>query len=288
VLPFRPNLRRLLNATAILAALGATCAPDGAALAQGKLDARYTASLAGIPVGRGSWVLDIRDDQYTAAASGMTTGLLRVFASGQGTSAAQGNVADGRPLPRSYASTIVADKKKDEVEMVLSDGTVREYTVTPPSPPNPERIPITEAHRRAVTDPMTASLVRVAGNGDPLGPDACQRSIAVFDGRMRYDLRLAYKRMDQVKADKGYQGPAVVCSMFFSPVAGYIPNRSVIKYLVDMRDMEVWLAPISGTRVLVPFRIAVPTPLGMGVLEATQFVSTGTPPAATPASVKTN
>jgi hypothetical protein len=54
-----------------------------------------------------------------------------------------------------------------------------------------------------------------------------------------------------------------------------------------MRDMEVWLAPVTGTRVLVPFRISIPTPLGLGVLEATQFVSTMTPPPATPASVKT-
>ena len=37
--------------------------------------------------------------------------------------------------------------------------------------------------------------------------------------------------------------------------------------------MEVWLAPIAGTRVLVPYRISIPTPLGLGVLQATQFVS---------------
>ena len=41
--------------------------------------------------------------------------------------------------------------------------------------------------------------------------------------------------------------------------------------------MEVWLVPVAGTRVLVPFRFSVPTPLGLGVLEATQFVSTPLP-----------
>ena len=40
-----------------------------------------------------------------------------------------------------------------------------------------------------------------------------------------------------------------------------------------MRDIEVWLAPIAGTRVLVPFRAQGPTPIGPAVLEATQFVS---------------
>ena len=37
--------------------------------------------------------------------------------------------------------------------------------------------------------------------------------------------------------------------------------------------MEAWLAPVAGTRVLVPFRVSIPTPIGVGVMQATQFVS---------------
>ena len=67
-----------------------------AALAQGKLDARYTATLGGMPLGKGAWVIDIADDQFTAAASGTTAGLLRVFASGQGTGASRGGIVGGQ------------------------------------------------------------------------------------------------------------------------------------------------------------------------------------------------
>ena len=48
--------------------------PGAPAAAQGKLDARYEVTLAGIPVGKGSWVVDIADDQYSASASGGTSG----------------------------------------------------------------------------------------------------------------------------------------------------------------------------------------------------------------------
>ena len=65
----------------------------------------------------------------------------------------------------------------------------------------------------------------------------------------------------------------MVCAVYFSPVAGYIPQRPVIRYLVDLRDAEVWLAPIAGTRLMVPYRISIPTPFGMGILQATQFVT---------------
>lgn len=284
MLPIRLDLPRLMQVTAAGLTLLA-CADPAPARAQAKLDARYTASLGGVTIGRGAWMIDFRDDQYTAAASGMATGLLKIFAGGTGTTASRGNVANGQPVPRSYAATMTVNKKKDEVEIEIENGAVKDYTVKPASPPDPERVPITEAHRRGVTDPMTASLIRAAGGADPITPETCQRSTAIFDGRMRYDLRLTFKRMEKVKAEKGYQGPVVVCSVAFTPLSGHIPTRPVIQYLSSMQDSEVWLAPVTGTRVVVPFRILVPTPVGDAVLEATQFVVTPAP-RATPTSAK--
>ena len=244
-----------------------------AAKAQGRLDARYTVSLGGIPVGKGAWVIDIAEDQYTAAASGTTSGLLRVFASGQGSGASRGYMVAGSPVAASFAASITADKKTEEIRMSIVGGTVKDFAITPPIDPNPERIPVTEAHRKGVTDPMSSTLFRVPGHGDLFGPEACPHLVPVFDGRMRYDLQLSYKRVEKVKAEKGYEGPAVVCSVIFSPISGYVPNRAAIKYLIERRDIEAWLVPVAGTRVMVPFRIQIPTPLGPGVMQATQFVS---------------
>ena len=84
MLPIRLDLPRLMQVTAAGLSLLA-CAGPAPALAQAKLDARYTASLGGVTIGRGAWMIDFRDDQYTAAASGMATGLLKIFAGGTGT-----------------------------------------------------------------------------------------------------------------------------------------------------------------------------------------------------------
>ena len=66
-------------ARSALLMLGGLCADvvvlsgfSDAAFAQGRLDARYEATLAGIPVGKGSWTIDIADDQFSAAAAGGT------------------------------------------------------------------------------------------------------------------------------------------------------------------------------------------------------------------------
>jgi hypothetical protein len=288
VLALRQALRCALPASAALV-LAATA--PGPLWAQGKLEAHYAVTLAGIPIGTGNWMVDIGDSHYMAAASGVTTGLLRAVTGGRGTSAAQGTfngtINGGQPLSSVYAATISTRRKTDEVRLTIANGNVKEFKLDPPQDKDPERVPITEAHRHGVVDPMTASLLRVPGTGNPLSPDACQRSVAVVDGRLRYNLQLAFKRMDKVKADKGYAGPVVVCAVYFSPVAGYIPSRYAIKYITKLRDMEVWLAPIAGTRVLVPFRVQGPTPIGHAVLKATQFVSIATPARASANGSKT-
>src|SRR5262249_40843513 len=95
----------------------AMCLSGSGACAQGKLDARYVATLAGVPIGKGAWVIDIGDDQFTAAASGMTTGLLRVFATGQGNAASRGAVRSDMLAPTIFVSTVTNDKRVEELRI---------------------------------------------------------------------------------------------------------------------------------------------------------------------------
>jgi hypothetical protein len=249
-----------------------------AALAQGRLDAQYEATLAGIAVGKGTWTIEIGDDTFSAAAQGGTAGLLKAFSGGTGAGASQGRVVNGALVANAYTATTTTQKKSETIRMVLANGGVKDFSIDPTPPVDPDRIVVTDAHRRGVLDPMTGSLVRVAGNGEVLTPDACRTGTGIFDGRMRYELKLDFKRMETVKAERGYHGPAVVCAVYFTPVAGYIPDRPVIKYLATERRMEITLVPIAGTRVLVPFRMSIPTPFGPAMLEATSFVTTAAPP----------
>lgn len=277
----------LLVASRLLApALAAGCLSltggSPSALAQGRVDAQYEVTLAGIPIGKGTWVVDIADEQYSASASGKTTGLVAMVSTGEGNSGTQGRVVKGQLVPTAYTVTMTANKRTEMLRIGLAGGNVKEFSIAPEPPVNPDRIPVTDAHKRGVSDPMTGALLRVPGTGNPVAPEACTQGQSVFDGRMRYDLKLEYKRIETIKVDKGYQGPAVVCGISFVPIAGYVPDRAAIKYLKAQRNMEVWFAPILGTRVLMPFKLVVPTPLGTGVMQATRFTNSlpGRPAAA--------
>ena len=259
---------RACGSGALVLSMLAAVAP--AAHAQGKLEARYTASLAGIPIGKGSWTVEIRDGQYSAAAEGRVIGLLRLLGKGEGFAAANGTLTRGRLSPVAFTSRVISSRRASEVHMALASGAVTELEAEP-MPPTPDRVPLTEAHRHGIIDPMSAALVTVGGSADPLSPDACRHTLPIFDGYQRFDLALSFKRMDEGRMANGYHGPVVVCSVAYQPIAGHRPARYAIKYLMEQRDIEIWFAPIAGTRVLAPFRVSVPTTLGSAVLQATQF-----------------
>jgi hypothetical protein len=246
------------------AVVAVACLSGGGAIAQGKLDARYAVSLAGVQIGEGAWVIEIGDDQFTAAASGMTTGLLRVFATGQGSGASRGTVRGDNLMPTTFVSNITNDRRVEDLRIVLSSGTVKDLSVDPPTVPNPERIPLADAHRRGVTDPVSAGDA-VAGNGDPVSPKLAG-TLPVFDAdALRPATEL--QGIEGVQAQKGYQGPVAVCGARSSQAGRSRAGSAGDQVSGAQRDGDKRLAPILG-----PHRCAVShfaADLLGGALEAT-------------------
>src|SRR3954468_23718656 len=141
------------------------------ASAQGRLDAHYEATLSGIPVGKGSWTIEIGDDAFSASAQGGSSGLLKAFSGGSGTGASQGRVVNGALVANAYVATTTTSKKSETVRLVIANGGVKDFTIDPVPPVDADRIVVTEAHRRGVLDPMTGSMIRVPGTGEVLSPE---------------------------------------------------------------------------------------------------------------------
>jgi hypothetical protein len=269
VAPFAHN-RAAVGFGLLFVALVTIAASVVPARAQGKVEATYQATLAGIPIGSGTWIIDIGPKQYAGAATGRASGLVRVLVSGAGSSTVRGTIKQGRLIPSVFVANIHSHDSY-EIHMEMSGGNVKTLKNEPPLVESPDRIPLTETHRRGILDPMTALMITVPGKGDVVSSEACQAKLPIFDGRQRFDLVLSFKRMESVESEKGYRGPAVVCSASYVPIAGHRPGRYVIRYLQETRDMEIWLAPIAGTRVLIPYRVSVPTLFGNAILQAAQF-----------------
>jgi hypothetical protein len=242
--------------------------------AEGKLDASYTISFARIEVGDITATVVFGDGDYAISARGRAGGVMKALVDGEGSFAAKGRVKDGYPVSTTFTSKI-ASNETSEVTMVLDEGRVKELTAIPP--PNRDSVPVMETNRQGIVDPLTAMLFSAAVAGEGLSPAACRQTLPIFDGRQRYDLKLAFKRMDKVTAEKGYSGPLVVCSVTYEPIAGHRSSTALVKYLSEGREMEMALAPVAGTRLLVPFRVSVVSMLANLVIEAKRFEATAQP-----------
>ena len=263
-----------------LALIALLCAapPDAMAQSEARLRAHYVATLIGITVGSGSWDVRIAPDHFIVTGNGGSSGLARLFSSGRAEAIAEGPIRNGKPAPQRYDYTSTTTKKFDEIHMRLAQNAVTELRIEPPQNRHRKRVPLEPQHQIGVLDPIAAVMLPTPGPLTPgpltpgqLGPETCARNLPVFDGRMRYDLHFAFKRMEQVKTNTGYQGPVAVCAIRFTPIAGHIPERPAIKYLTELTTMEVWLAPVAGTSLAVPWKVIIPTPYGTGVLQAETF-----------------
>ena len=55
----------------------------------------------------------------------------------------------GALVPTLFVATINHDKWVEELRIALRAGAVKELAVDPPNAPNPDRIPVTDAHQKA-------------------------------------------------------------------------------------------------------------------------------------------
>jgi hypothetical protein len=187
--------------------------------AQAKLDAYYTATLLGLPIGHISWVIDLKENRFSSVATGSITGFLRLFLDAQGSVAAEGRLSGGKPAPSKFQLKLLAGKWSDEVGIVFTGNRAKESVLPTSASPSADYVPIKDGDRVGASDPMTALLIYVGGSGATTVPQACERTVAIFDGHTRYNLRLAFERFSTAHPTEGYQGQVVVCSAKFLPVA---------------------------------------------------------------------
>jgi len=253
--------------------------------AQGKLKAHYTISMTGVTFGEIVWLIDIGDTLYTTTASGKASGVLSKLVNGEGSVEAQGNMAADRLNPSSYTSTITDDDGRIKLQMTFVDGVATE-TITPQPPVYTDRLPVTDADRRGIADPLSAVLIPTKLGGGTMAASDCNHTLKIFDGRRRYNLALSYDRIDKVAIERGYSGPILVCGVVLQPIAGYRADSMMVKYVAGRRDMELWFAPIAGTSIMAPVRVLMPTLIGTLRIQADQFEATAS--AATPVPVETS
>jgi hypothetical protein len=265
------SLRGLAIRIATTLAIGVcACAATVVEANSDTLRVTYGVSLVGLPIGIAHVTADLTPSRYSVDFRARLSGIASLVSNARGASTGTGAIVGGHVMPATFATTASSSKMTRTIRMALADNAVTGVEIAPPFDDNPDRIPLTEKDKRGIVDPVGAFVIPAPTDSGPTSPSACNRTIPIFDGWTRFDIKLSYVGQREVST-KGYAGPVAICAARYVPIAGHRPDKPATKFMTENKDIEVWLAPVRGASVLLPFRVSVRTMIGIAVAEATEF-----------------
>jgi hypothetical protein len=261
--------RWLTGGLFLLASLGLAApaeAVDGVTL-----QANYVIAISGISIGRADVKARFTSKGYAAAISGSTYGVSRIVSDARATLAGSGRISGTSVMPASYNLETTESGFETSVSMTMRGGAIVGLQTIPNLPKVSDRVPITAQSRQNVVDPVGAFVVAMDRPGATDGNRACNRTVRVFDGWKRFDIRLSYKETRPAAGGDTTAPSVIVCAARYVPVAGHRASDESTTYMADNTRMEVWLSPIEGTRYLIPTHILIGTQVGDLVINARTF-----------------
>ncbi len=261
----------------LAATSSALLVPAAAKAENGSIGALYDVSVAGFGFARASLSLVVNKNRYSATISTQPAGIGTLVTAGKGTAKASGTLNGRTVVPSRYNMNSTSENRNSHVKMKVGDGRIRTLSVAPKLRPRGDRVEITANHHKDIVDPVSAILMPLENDSETFGPKACDRRIPIFDGWTRYDIQLSYKRRKKVRGF-GYDGDVIICAARWVPVAGHRPAKKSVQYMAANTDMEIWLAPLAGTRVLFPYRASMRTVAGKLIVLARKIKMSGTRP----------
>lgn len=235
---------------------------------------KFNINYAGIYVGNATFTITTHDNDYQLDIQGSTAGIARLFSHGKGSLQSKGKIEDEKITSQSNFVEVVAKGKTARLDMEFDQGNLKSVAINPTKKPKKGKdyIPVLDKHLKSILDPASGLIVPLK-NDHPTGPQVCNRTLNVYDGETRFDIRLKYKSTRLIST-KGYKGKAFACALRYVPIAGHRKGHRSVEFMRKNKKMEVWLAPIKGTRLYTVIKIDVGSQIGRFIAWPQQFMVT--------------
>ncbi len=256
--------RGIITILALVALVFPTMA--GALEAPKKYRTEYSISVLGLRIAKSNFISTLSASDFTIEGEISSSGIARLFDRTKARTLVSGKLGGESSLPQSYALNYTSGGKAKKTLLAFSGGSVVSTQNTPPpGARRPSWLPVSEADLKAVTDPLSAAIIRAANLRE-----VCKRTLRVYDGEIRADLKLSYAGIKPFST-RGFKGDAVRCRARFVPVSGYHQDRKAIDYLANHSRIEVAFGQIGRTGVYAPVTASVKTKIGTVRLYARRF-----------------
>ncbi len=224
----------------------------------------YSVSILGLNIARSTFTSTIGTNDFHLKGRLASSGIAKIFDSTEGTMDVKGALGDGLQADAYLLNYTSGDKKK-RTEVAFSKGAVTKAENVPVRKINPKRwVPLDKSELTSVTDPISASMVRASSL-----EDVCDRTVRVFDGEMRADLKLSFVGVKPAETT-GFSGDAVTCRAQFVPIGGYKISKSM-DFMKNKSKIVMSFAQLGTTGVYAPIHVTATTEIGTLTIAARRF-----------------
>jgi hypothetical protein len=242
---------------------------------------RYGISIAGLPIGSATLVMTPNGQNTQVQISGSVGGPLEIGKMSASATVAQGRVtaqsqsgsgrnatsanlsSQGSPASSAFAFANVTGRGPGKLAMTVAGGRVTALDNQVPDNPKAERVPVTDAHKVGVVDPLMM-LTHVVKPGGTLRPEGvCGRTHQVFTGVIRMNLAGTPAEVQAAPRGLPEGWRAVACRVTTTPVAGHRIDKG---NRAETRTASVVFA-VNGDKAVL-WSLAVPGPFGSFALAA--------------------
>ncbi|MGH6761383.1 MAG: DUF3108 domain-containing protein [Phyllobacterium sp.] len=260
------QLERIRRVIALQA--GLLLAGAGGVQAADSYRTQYTVSILGLTIAKSNFDTKVADGAYDVSGRLSSSGIAKIFDDTDGTVKVNGNVTKSSVVPAAFDLNYKHGKKDKRTSIGFAQGAVVRTENVPPLKKRNDRVPFGPDDLKSVADPLTALMIAAPNAGT-----VCDRTLRIFDGEMRFDLKMAYSGKQPFSLG-AYKGDAVICSAEFVPVSGYPSRRKSIQQLKSSR-ISVSFASLGDSGIYAPVVAKIGTAIGTVTVQATRFEAIG-------------
>ena len=235
-----------------------------------KTNANMTLSFAGVGVGRLENEIIIKGDTYVIGGVAKTNKIVSIIAKTNARFHSIGTLKGNLAIPQTHNLTYKRGKKSGSVAFEFGKSGLKNSSVSPVVNYGASAVPVLSAHLSAVLDPVTTAVFPVKSDDVGKGSAICNRTLKIYDGKNRFDLKFRYVSQQKRRA-KGFSGPTYTCSVQYVPVSGHTPTKKGVRYMQANQGMRVIMARVGSSNVYTMFGFRVPLKQGVASGMAYRF-----------------
>jgi hypothetical protein len=243
----------------------------------------YSMAIAGLPIGSATMVLTPNGNSTAVSVRGQAGGPFEIgkisasgvvapgqvqfqSQSGSGKDASSATIVSrGAPGSSNFSYTGQSKSGTGKIAMTLDRGKPTALNVAIPDIATAVRVPVTDAHKSGVIDPLSliGQFIKPGGTMQP--ETICDKQHAVFTGQVRYNLSGSGTAPANTSGlPEGWS--ATGCKVTFAPVSGYRIDKNKDAGKARIATLVFAQSPDRKTSVL--WSLAVPAGFGSFSLSA--------------------